>query len=306
MTASTPATATPHSTAAVALSHPVSRGATVVAVATTVVIAAGAFMLSFAALRDLAAKAGQPPSLAWIWPVIVDGSILQATVAVVAFASRRATPGARRFFWSVLAASALVSIAGNALHAAVSTTRVLDTTIAAGVATIAPISLLTATHGLALFVRPPCRDTVPSAATTAGGARDSAEGARNADASRDSDEGVPTLSRATIEAVIASAEAAADAEGTTAATTRDDARVGAIDTSATTDSQGVSQHDRDELIHELAAEGHSLRSIATQLANVGIKVHPSTVGRVLERASGGPEDAAVRRLRVVSGDPESE
>lgn len=175
MTTTTPTT-TENTAATPAVASRQVRAAAAAAVLITLVIAVGAFMLSFAALADLAAKAGQPPELAWIWPVIVDGSILQATVAVVALAARDDAGGSRRFFWSVLAAAAAVSIAGNALHAAVSDTRVLGTAVAAVVATIAPISLLAATHGLALLVRTPYStatspatslDTVPTTATPA-------------------------------------------------------------------------------------------------------------------------------------------
>lgn len=127
------------------------RAATACAIGITVLIATGAFVLSFAALSDLAAEAGQPRKLSWIWPVIVDGAILQATISVVALAPLDSANAQRRFFWSVLAIAASVSVAGNALHAAVSIERSLAPLISAGVATVAPVSLLAATHGLALL-----------------------------------------------------------------------------------------------------------------------------------------------------------
>ncbi|WP_231373744.1 DUF2637 domain-containing protein [Nocardia sp. 348MFTsu5.1] len=129
--------------------------ATYCAIGTTVAIATGAFVLSFAALEDLAVQAGQPEELAWIWPVIVDGAILQATISIVALAQRTGAQSARRFFWTVLTIAATVSVAGNALHAAVSTVRTLAPLIGAAVATVAPVSLLAATHGLALLVGTP-------------------------------------------------------------------------------------------------------------------------------------------------------
>ncbi|PXW25229.1 UNVERIFIED_CONTAM: uncharacterized protein DUF2637 [Williamsia faeni] len=131
------------------------RVATYCAIGTTVAIATGAFVLSFAALEDLAVQAGQPEELAWIWPVIVDGAILQATISIVALAPRTGAQSVRRFFWAVLTIAATVSIAGNALHAAVSTVRTLVPLIGAAVATVAPVSLLAATHGLALLVGTP-------------------------------------------------------------------------------------------------------------------------------------------------------
>ena len=55
------------------------------AIAGTVFIAIGAFWLSFTALADLARRSGIDDAQAWAWPLIVDGIIVVATVAVVAF-----------------------------------------------------------------------------------------------------------------------------------------------------------------------------------------------------------------------------
>ncbi|WP_068019934.1 DUF2637 domain-containing protein [Nocardia mexicana] len=52
----------------------------------TVLIAAGAFWLSFTALRDLAELAGIPHQQAWLWPLIIEGSMTQATIALIALA----------------------------------------------------------------------------------------------------------------------------------------------------------------------------------------------------------------------------
>lgn len=68
--------------------QPTSRGrfALHTAVFGTVVIATGAFWLSFTALTDLAERSGIEAGQAWMWPVIVDGIIVVATVSVVAMA----------------------------------------------------------------------------------------------------------------------------------------------------------------------------------------------------------------------------
>ncbi|MFC9514637.1 DUF2637 domain-containing protein [Nocardiaceae bacterium NPDC056970] len=79
----------------------------------TVVIGAGAFWLSFAALTDLARKSGVPGYQAWVWPVIVDGLILVASVAVVALKGS----GAANYAWALFTAGAVVSVAANAAHA---------------------------------------------------------------------------------------------------------------------------------------------------------------------------------------------
>ncbi|MGW5318935.1 DUF2637 domain-containing protein [Nocardia thailandica] len=115
------------------------------AVLVVIVIGLAAFVLSFAALRDLAVKAHTPEHLAWLFPVIVDGTIIQATIAVLALAD---SPE-RRWFTGVLAAGAAVSIGGNVAHALVSGHGYG----AAILAVIAPAALLIDTHGLAVLLR---------------------------------------------------------------------------------------------------------------------------------------------------------
>ena len=50
----------------------------------TMVIAVASFVLSFSSLWNLAARSAWPTRLAWLWPVIVDGTIVLATMAIVA------------------------------------------------------------------------------------------------------------------------------------------------------------------------------------------------------------------------------
>lgn len=129
------------------------RATRAAAVVITAAIGAGSFVLSFSALRDLAARAGVPRDLAWLWPMIVDGAILQATMAVVALAAFSRQRGSRRFFWAVLACAAVVSVGSNALHAVLPRSAALPGWLAALIAMVAPVSLLAATHGLSLLVR---------------------------------------------------------------------------------------------------------------------------------------------------------
>ncbi|MEV0544153.1 DUF2637 domain-containing protein [Nocardia salmonicida] len=126
------------------------------AVLIVLVIGGAAFVLSFAALRDLAVRAHTPTHLAWLFPVIVDGTIIQATIAVLALAD---SPE-RSFFTRVLIAGATVSIGGNIAHALVSGHGAL----AAILAVIAPAALLLDTHGLAVLLR--SRNTPKSEPTT--------------------------------------------------------------------------------------------------------------------------------------------
>lgn len=127
----------------------------VAAVLITVGVGAASFVLSFAALRDLAGRAGIPEHLAWLWPMIVDGTILQATMAVVVLSGHQGQERSRRYFWIVLASSAAVSVGANALHAVIPGSAPLSPWLAAAIAVVAPVSLLATTHGLSLLIRVP-------------------------------------------------------------------------------------------------------------------------------------------------------
>ncbi|WP_229481183.1 DUF2637 domain-containing protein [Mycolicibacterium mageritense] len=59
-----------------------------VALAMTTLIAIGAFILSFESLQDLAVRSGINAGLALLWPVIVDVTIAQSTVALVVLTPR--------------------------------------------------------------------------------------------------------------------------------------------------------------------------------------------------------------------------
>src|SRR5699024_4109247 len=98
-----------------AAKHRSRHWAVVTAVAGTGFIAAGAFWLSFTALADLAARSGVGGSQAGAWPLIVDGIIVVATVAVVALAGQRSA----WYPWALLIGGAAVSVTANAIHAVV-------------------------------------------------------------------------------------------------------------------------------------------------------------------------------------------
>ncbi|WP_280497514.1 DUF2637 domain-containing protein [Nocardia asiatica] len=126
------------------------------AVVIIIAVGAAAFRLSFATLKDLAVLAHIPASDAWLFPLIVDGTILLATFGVLVLAHAPE----RRFFVTVLVIGSIVSVAGNSLHA-VAAGRELPWWASALVAAIAPISLLADTHGLALLIRAAQRDSAP-------------------------------------------------------------------------------------------------------------------------------------------------
>jgi hypothetical protein len=127
------------------------RLAVVTAITGTVFIAAGAFWLSFTALADLARRSGIDAGQAWAWPLIVDGIIVVATVAVVALASQH-----RRTWypWTLLAAGAVVSVTANAIHAIIAADTDVPSILAASVAAIPPLVLLAITHLTVILTRP--------------------------------------------------------------------------------------------------------------------------------------------------------
>jgi hypothetical protein len=127
------------------------RWAAMTAVAGTVFIAAGAFWLSFTSLADLAARSGIGAGQAWAWPLIVDGIIVVATVAVVALAGQRSA----WYPWALLVGGALVSVTANAIHAVVAADADVPRMLAASVAAVPPVVLLAITHLTVILTRTP-------------------------------------------------------------------------------------------------------------------------------------------------------
>jgi hypothetical protein len=125
------------------------RWAAMTAVAGTVFIAAGAFWLSFTSLADLAARSGIGAGQAWAWPLIVDGIIVVATVAVVALAGQRSA----WYPWALLVGGALVSVTANAIHAVVAADADVPSMLAASVAAVPPVVLLAITHLTVILTR---------------------------------------------------------------------------------------------------------------------------------------------------------
>lgn len=125
-----------------------------VGVAGTVLIAMGAFVLSFTALTDLAESAGIRSDLTWIWPLIVDGLIVVATIGVVALAGREDA----WYPWVLLVAASVVSIAANAVHATFHATSV-PALMAALIAAVPPLVLMAVTHLSVVLNRKPAPTT---------------------------------------------------------------------------------------------------------------------------------------------------
>ncbi|MBE7474892.1 MAG: DUF2637 domain-containing protein [Anaerolineales bacterium] len=107
-------------------------------VAAVALIALGSFALSFMALHELGTTNGTPQALGWIWPLIVDVSMVIYTAAIlVAQLQRRAArlPIGLTIFYAV------VTVTGNILHAP-------PTPLGWFVAALPPLSLILGTECL--------------------------------------------------------------------------------------------------------------------------------------------------------------
>ncbi|MBO1903150.1 DUF2637 domain-containing protein [Leucobacter weissii] len=137
------------------------RWAVVAAASGTVLIGGGAFWLSFTALADLAVRSGIAAGQAWIWPLLVDGLIVVATVAVVALDGHRSA----WYPWALLIAGAGMSVTANAAHAIVAATASVPALLAAIVAAVPPLVLLASTHLTVVLTRSTKTTTIESPAT---------------------------------------------------------------------------------------------------------------------------------------------
>ncbi|WP_213571399.1 DUF2637 domain-containing protein [Rhodococcus sp. USK13] len=141
--------------------------ALIVAIAIAIGITTGAFVLSFAVQRDLALQAGIPPYLTWIFPAIVDGAILGATIAVVALSKIGGSAIGKRFFLGLAVVVVFISVFGNANHA-YRAGEAAARNVAAGIelgytplsptgasliAIIPPLLVLAFTHGVGILIK---------------------------------------------------------------------------------------------------------------------------------------------------------
>src|SRR4051794_22526589 len=93
--------------------NPDGRVAVTIVVTVVGALAGAAFVLSFAALRDVAEAANVAAHLSWLWPLVVDGSIVVNTTAAMVLRSR----GEPTLYpWASVAAAAVVSFLANAEH----------------------------------------------------------------------------------------------------------------------------------------------------------------------------------------------
>lgn len=107
----------------------------VVAVAAVAVSLLAAW-LSFTALSDLAQMHGIPSHQSAAFPLTVDGLVIVSTVAAATLQR------SRWYAWSLLVAGTVVSVAGNGIHAWMTTGSV----VAVGIAILPPLVNLAAIH----------------------------------------------------------------------------------------------------------------------------------------------------------------
>lgn len=98
-----------------------------------------------------------PADLGWIWPLLIDGMIVESTLAVVALSQR----GSRRsvwYAWFLLAVGALVSVGSNGAHAVISGYGWAG----AAAASVPPVVLLATTHLTVLLMAAPESPAAPA------------------------------------------------------------------------------------------------------------------------------------------------
>jgi hypothetical protein len=100
------------------------------------VLAAAAFTLSYDALHQLALDSRVRPGLAWLWPVVIDGTIVVALLTVLAAKRAAARAG---YPWALAGLFSAASVAFNIAHAP-------DRPVARLVFAMAPVALVLTTH----------------------------------------------------------------------------------------------------------------------------------------------------------------
>jgi len=124
----------------------------VFAVILLAVIGTGAFVLSFKALRDVWVGIGSDEITSWVFPIIIDGSILAATVAIVFLSAYEKRHADRIYSWFVLLLFSGVSIWLNAVHVTLSPDRKFDMTTSALISAAPPVALMLTIHLIAILI----------------------------------------------------------------------------------------------------------------------------------------------------------
>lgn len=107
-------------------------------------------LMSFQAQMELAGHAGIPEAVAWGWPVIVDGTVIVGTVAVLLLTPRGR--GKAAYAWLVLCVFGLVTVAANGVHA---TGAEVPLWARFGIGAVPAVALLLSTHLFVLMLTSP-------------------------------------------------------------------------------------------------------------------------------------------------------
>jgi uncharacterized membrane protein YedE/YeeE len=107
-----------------------------VSAAGVIMLAAAAFTLSYDALHQLALDSRVRPTLAWLWPVVIDGTIVVALLTVLAAKCATTRAG---YPWALAGLFSAASVAFNIAHAP-------DRPVARLVFAMAPVALVLTTH----------------------------------------------------------------------------------------------------------------------------------------------------------------
>src|ERR671930_468527 len=99
-------------------------------------LAGAAFTLSYDALHQLALDSRVRPGLAWLWPVVIDGTIVVALLTVLAANRARTAAG---YPWALAGLFSSASVAFNIAHAP-------ERPVARLVFAMAPVALVLTTH----------------------------------------------------------------------------------------------------------------------------------------------------------------
>jgi hypothetical protein len=145
-----------------------------VATAGTIAVAVAGFALSFDAIRSVAQASHIRASIAWMYPVTVDGSMAVATVVAVVL-HRMARPV--WYPWLVVSWGVLVSIGCNGLHAYQGGSGVLPPAWAVVVSAVPAVNLALSVHLLVTLVEAVAQraaDATPTATAEATPARQQA------------------------------------------------------------------------------------------------------------------------------------
>jgi len=113
------------------------------------IVGASAFALSFKALREKFESVGNDDSTSFLFPIIIDGPILAATVAIFYLSDTTKSKSAKAYAWFVLILFSVASVVFNISHAIDQTSDIITASL---MAATPPIALMLTIHLLALLI----------------------------------------------------------------------------------------------------------------------------------------------------------